>query len=167
MIKKKRSPRHQGSAKADAVQWEKAIARASSRPLSVGAQILLHYLSSSADNSYSPGYVRSVLSLTSALMLFNMAHSLSGLEWTLAALCQFSLSLYLSTALACAFCHFYIHALIHVTQWHAKIHPLWSGFFCDFKSEMVAVSTSSTKSPAVRQKLHTACSYWQIPSLIL
>lgn len=51
------------------------IVRASSVPLSVGAQILLHYLSSSADNSYSQRYVRSVFSLTSALMLLNMAHS--------------------------------------------------------------------------------------------
>lgn len=54
------------------------IVRASSVPLSVGAQILLHYLSSSADNSYSQRYVRSVFSLTSALMLLNMAHSRVG-----------------------------------------------------------------------------------------
>lgn len=87
--------------------WEEEILRASSLPLSVGAQILLHYLSSSAHNSYSPRYVRSVLSLTSDLMLFNMAHSLSGLEWTLAALNYFSPSLSLSiSSCLCILWHF-------------------------------------------------------------
>lgn len=53
-------------------------------PLSAGAQILFLYLSTSADNSYSPQCVRSVFPLTSDLMLLNMVHSLPGLELTVA-----------------------------------------------------------------------------------
>lgn len=89
---------------------------ASSLPFSVGAQILLHYLSSSADNSYSPRYVRSALSLTSDLMLFNMAHSLSGLEWTLAAQYHLSLSLFVRLSCWCILSHSHSCALLYGTQ---------------------------------------------------
>lgn len=106
-------------------QWNKEIVRTSSLPLSVGAQTLPDYLSSSADNSYSPRYVRSLLSLTSDLMLFNVAHSPSGLERTLAAQ-----SLLIAPACACFHTLTGVFARMHHTvcsglrseRWRFNIH---------------------------------------------
>lgn len=58
-----------------------AVPRASSPPISVRAQTLLHYLSSSGANSYSPRYVRSALSLTPALNALQHG-SLSCGDWS-------------------------------------------------------------------------------------
>lgn len=73
-------------------------------PASVGTEIQLHYFLRSADSSYSPRYVRSVVSLTSALMLFNMAHSLvrTGVDTCCTILL---LSLSVSFALKCILPH--------------------------------------------------------------
>lgn len=133
MIKKKvisETPRiHEGKRSARG-RREKEIVRASSLPLSAGAQILFHYLSSSADNSYSPRYVRSVLSLTSALMLFNMAHSL--VRRRVDTCCAVS---FLSLPLLCPALLLKVHSVTFTfvlwftqrrdTQTH---HPLWSAF---------------------------------------
>lgn len=83
----------------------KDVVKASSLPISVGAQILLHYLSSCADNSYSPRSVSSVL--------FKTAHSLArtGVDTHTRLFISPALSISLAEN-AC--CPIYIHVLIYV-----------------------------------------------------
>ena len=173
--KKRSSPRRRGFHKGgDGTRDREGeeIARASSVPLSVGAQILLHYLSSSADNTYSPSYVRSVFSLTSALMLLSMAHSRvrTGVDT-----CCCTVSSHPSLFLFCLSPLLRVHSITSTSRpsfmYKAAtqaLSPFSSGLA--FESLQtggeVAAVTFRAADPAVRQKLHTACSRWQMSSLM-
>lgn len=112
-----------------------AVARASSPPISVGAQTLLHYLSSSADNSYSPRYVRSALSLTPAPNAPQHG-SLSRRDWSghllrgiisHAVFCP-SLSLKVCSVTLAFFFFFPLYPILpYVTAWHTKKSTSHSG----------------------------------------
>lgn len=143
------------------------IVRASSVPLSVGAQILLHYLSSSADNSYSQRYVRSVFSLTSALMLLNVAHSRVGTRVDTCCCTVSSLPPFLSLSLSfvrpscskCILSHLHPGSHLCIRPRHKRFPqpaPVW--LTKSLQTGEVAAVTFRAANPAVRQKLRTACS---------